>query len=128
MSRKITILVPLLVAMLASSPAFCGSPGETEVMNQIKALLMECRHDDALEVLGNAEESGAMGMDLGELERVIILYDAGRVDDAEAAFENWQEVTGADGRKVQRERQAWELSLQQMQQERRRITGSPVCE
>jgi hypothetical protein len=128
MFRKLTFLVPLLVAALASSSAFCGAPGETATMNQIKALLMECRHDDALALLDEAEENGAMGMDLGELERVIILYDAGRVDDAEAAFENWQEVTGADGRKVQRERQAWELSLQQMQQERRIRTGSPVCE
>ena len=69
-----------------------------------------------------------MSADLGELERVIILYDAGRADEAEAAFDNWQKVTDADGRKVERERKAWKLSLQTMQQERRRITGSPVCE
>lgn len=128
MFRTLSILLALVVATLASGTAFSGKSGETETMNQIKALLMECRHDDALEVLDNAEESGAMGADLGELERVIILYDAGRVDEAEAAFNNWEKVTDADGRKVERERQAWELSLQQMQQERRRITGSPVCE
>lgn len=127
MSRKHLILATLLATSFASSPAICGMEGGTEAMNQINALLMECNHDDALAVLDQAESAGEMSFEMAEMERVIILYDAGRKDEADAAFANWQEETGADQGEVDRQKKGWELSLQQMQQQRRIETGSPTC-
>jgi hypothetical protein len=127
MNKGPTFLLPLLLAAAALLIQGCSTTGQTRTMNELKRLNIECRHDEALAMLDRAIENGDMPTELGAFERVVILRDAGRQADADAAFAQWQEDSGAGQGRANDVKLGIDLSFSELQQERRQKTGSPTC-
>ncbi len=127
MSGRPTILLSALLVVAALLLQGCNTTGQTRTMNELKKLKLACQHEEALATLDRALENGDMPVDLGAFERVVILRDAGRPADANAAFAQWQEETGAGQGQANHAKQGIDLSFAELQQERRRQTGSPTC-
>jgi len=80
-----------IIALLGALPfalAGCGSSlkmGDTDSAKRAMELAIQCKTDDAIATSRIASQSGGLGGSLGDIERLVILREAGRDTQADAA-------------------------------------------
>ena len=117
-------LLGLAVAGLLSA---CGTVSGVRHINDAGDLAIDCRHDEALAALDRAGESGMFGAALADLERVVFLRDAGRLDEADAALAARNAAAGATEEEAAEAEQAVAESLEALRSEREKRTGRRDC-
>jgi len=125
-----TARLPLTVVLLAASASLlsaCGSVGDTGAVKEANELAIACKTNEALAAAGRASHGGGLGANIGDLQRVVILRDAGRTSDAAAAMAERNQRAGADAKAAAEAEQAVAKSLEEMRAERQKRTGRRTC-
>jgi hypothetical protein len=85
-----------LAAVAITLVASCGSFGDTGAVKEAKELVIACNTDEALRAVDRAAKGGGLGANIADLQRVVILRDAGRLSEADAALAARNARAGAD--------------------------------
>ena len=120
---------PWLLALCVSTVliASCGSIGDTGSIKKAGELAIECRTDEALAALDNAETSGGFSKYMAGLERVGILRDAGRSDEAAKAlraYKSHPEVASSSDEEIE---ESLTNFVDELRKKRKQRTGSSTC-
>ena len=118
-----TILTASIIAALSA----CGTMGNTDAVKDATELAIDCQTDKALAALDRADQGGGLAANIADLERVVILRDAGRTSEAAAAMAERNARAGADTKARAEADEAVSKSLDKLRAERQKRTGSPVC-
>ena len=111
------------ITLLAS----CGSLGDTGAIKEANELAIACKTDEALRAVDRAAIAGGLGANIADLQRVVILRDAGRRSEDDAAMAERNARAGADAEaRVQAERSV-SKSLEDLRVERQKKTGRRIC-
>ena len=118
-----TILTASIIATLSA----CGSMGNTDAIKDASELAIACQTDKALAALDRAGEGGGLAANIAELERVVILRDAGRMSEATAAMAERNARAGAGAEDKAEAEEAVSESLDELRDERQERTGRRTC-
>lgn len=129
MSSEIGKIISYAISMMLAATLLtaCGMKGDTRSINNATDLAIDCRTDEALAALDQAQQGGGLGKYLSYLERVGILRDAGRMAEADKALEAYlalPEAESSDPDKIEKSVQEF---IEKMHKERKERTGSPSC-
>lgn len=119
-----------LIAVAAGSAsllAACGTGGDTRAVKDTYALAIECRTVEALAAADRAARGGGLGAELGDLQRVVILRDAGRMAEANTALAERNRRVHADARAAAEAEHAVNKNVDELRAERQRKTGRRTC-
>jgi hypothetical protein len=122
-------LLPTVVLVAGSAfllPA-CGTVGDTGAVKQANELAIACKTDEALAAAERASRGGGLGANIGDLQRVVILRDAGRTSEAAAAMAERNQRAGADAKAAAEAEQAVGKSLEELRAECHKRTGRRTC-
>jgi hypothetical protein len=115
----------LLLAALALSG--CGMVGDTSSVRDANELAIECRTDEALAAVEQAEQGGGLSSYIADLQKVVILRDAGRMAEADAAMAARNKRAEATTEEAAEAEEAVQESLGELRAEREKKTGSATC-
>ena len=116
----------LLVAGVSMATLYaCGSLGDTRAVKEANKLAIGCETDKALAAVDRAAQGGGLGANLADLQQVVILRDAGRTAEANAAMAERNARAGAEAA-AEAER-AVSQSLDDLRAEREKQTWQRVC-
>jgi hypothetical protein len=123
--RQTILLTPILLAALTLSA--CGAVGDTGAVRDANELAIECRTDEALAAAEQAAQGGGLGSYVADLQKVVILRDAGRMAEADAAMAERNKRADATAEEAAEAEQAVQESLAELRAEREKKTGSATC-
>ena len=118
-----TILTTSIIATLSA----CGSMGNTDAISDASRLAIDCQTDKALAALDRAGQGGGLAANIADLERVVILRDAGRTSEAAAAMAERNARAEADAEARAEAEEAVAESLDELRDERQKRTGRRTC-
>jgi hypothetical protein len=118
--------VPLLAAASALISA-CGTIGDTDAVKDASELAIDCKTDAALAAVDRASQGGGLGANIADLQRVVILRDAGRTSEADIAMAERNQRAGADAKAADEADQAVAESMEEIRAERQKRTGRRTC-
>ena len=123
--RRLGILcvAAFAIALLTS----CGTLGDTGAVKEANELAIACKTDQALRAVDRAARGGGLGANIADLQRVVILRDAGRLSEADAALAARNARAGADAEAAAKAERAVSKSLADLRAERQKQTGRRVC-
>lgn len=125
-NRKVKSPIPrhlgtlILAAVAATTLSACGTIGDTTAVKNANELAIACQTDKALMAVDRAANGGGLGANIADLQRVVILRDAGRMSEADAAMAERDERAGADAQAAAEARRAVAESLAELRPERHR--------
>lgn len=117
----------LIAASVITLLASCGTMGDTAAVKAPNELATACETDEALVAVDRAERGGGLGANIADLQRVVILRDAGRTSEATAAMAERNARAGADAEAAAEAERAVSRSLEDLRAEREKQTGRRVC-
>ncbi len=117
----------LLVILTITTLSACGMVGDTRSVKDANELAIECRTDEALAAVIKAEEGGGLSSYIADLQKVVILQDAGRMAEAEAAMAERNKRAEASPEDAKEAEDAVAESLAELRAEREKKTGSATC-
>ena len=117
----------LLAILTLPTLAACGMVGDTGSVKDANELAIECRTDEALAAVVKAEEGGGLSSYIADLQKVVILQDAGRMAEAEAAMAERNKRAEASAEDAKEAEDAVAESLAELRAEREKQTGSATC-
>lgn len=117
------IFLPLCVLMLSA----CGAVGDASAIREANKHAIACETEAAFDALDRAAQAGGMMAEVAGLERVVLLRDAGRMDEAAAALEARNARAAADEAARAEAEAAIEESLEALRDERQAQTGRRTC-
>jgi hypothetical protein len=120
---RITFLPAVSIAVLAA----CGTVGDTAAVKDATELAIACETDKALEAVDRAAGGGGLGANIADLQRVVILRDAGLASEAGTAMAERNARAGADAEAAAEAERAVSKSLEEMRAERQKQTGQRIC-
>lgn len=120
-------LGPLLAVLILPALSACGMIGDTGSVKDANELAIECRTDEALAAVVKAEEGGGLSSYIADLQKVVILQDAGRMAEAEAAMAERNKRAEASPEDAKEAEDAVAESLAELRAEREKKTGSASC-
>ena len=116
-----------LAALVLPVLAACGWMGDTRSVKDANKLAIECRTDEALAAVEQAEQGGGLSSYLAELQKVVFLRDAGRMTEADAAMAARNARPEVDAENAAEAEKAVAESLAELRAEREKQTGSATC-
>lgn len=116
-----------LAALVVPALAACGWMGDTRSVKDANKLAIECRTDEALAAVEQAEQGGGLSSYLAELQKVVFLRDAGRMAEADAAMAARNARPEVDAENAAEAEDAVAESLAELRKEREKKTGSATC-
>ena len=125
--QALRLLVPGGIAAAVMLTGGCGLLGDTASIRSASDLAIDCRTDEALAALDKAAKADGLSKYLAGLERVGILRDAGRDEDAAralAAYKAQPEVASSDDAEIER---SLDKFVADLRNERRERSGSASC-
>ena len=117
----------LLLALPLPAIAACGMMGDTGSVKDANKLAIECRTDEALAAVVQAEQGGGLSSYIADLQEVVILRDAGRMAEADAAMAARNKRAEATTEEAAEAEEAVQESLAELRAEREKKTGSATC-
>ena len=121
------IRTALSLAALTSLLLACGSVGDTAAVKKADELAVECKTREALTAVARATQGGGFSANIADLQRVVILRDAGRRSEADAAMAARNERAGADQEAAAEAEQSVARAIEQLRAERMKQTGRSTC-
>ena len=120
---KKLLVTALSIAVLSG----CGTLGDTGAVKDANELAIACKTDQALTAVDRAAQGGGLGANIADLQRVVILRDAGRTSEASAAMAERNARAGADAEAAAEAERAVTKSLEELRTERQKRTGRRTC-
>ena len=105
----------------------CGSFGDTESIKAANEYAVDCQPDKALAALDRAQQGGGLSSYLAELEKIVVLQDAGRTREASAALQSYYTDHGEAGDNHEDTEKSINDSLTQLRDQRLKKTGQKTC-
>jgi hypothetical protein len=96
-------------------------------VKEANELAISCRTDEALALAAQTSNGDTLAGGLADLQRVVFLRDAGRLQEADRALDERNRRVGADAEARAETEQAVEQSLVDLWAERRERTGQSLC-
>jgi hypothetical protein len=127
MNKNLQGIHSLIAALALPALSACGMMGDTSSVRDANKLAIECRTDEALAAVEHAEQGGGLSSYIADLQKVVILRDAGRMAEAEAAMAARNERADASAENIAEAEEAVEESLAELRAERKKKTGSATC-
>ncbi|MFZ1954691.1 MAG: hypothetical protein WAU34_04295 [Desulfobacterales bacterium] len=129
-NKSLRILVPsILAAISAFLLAACGlKVGDVKSVNEANEMAINCETDQALAAVDRASQSEGIGAALGDLDRVAILRDAGRIQEAEAAMAERNKRWNAAAENMAKAEEAVKETVKKIRDEREKRTGKRTCD
>ena len=123
------LLTILLLTGSASLILACSvfKIGEIGSVKEANELAITCKTDEALAAVDRAVQGGGLGSSIGDLQRVVILRDAGRTAEANAAMAERNTRWNADAKNVAEAEGAVTESMEELRAEREKRTGRRTC-
>ena len=118
--------LPLLVTatgLLAS----CGSVGNVGDVKEANKLAIACKTGEALAAVDRAASGGGLSAHIADLQRAVILRDAGRMAEADAALAERNKRLGVSAEDAAEAEQSVEKSVEEIRSEREKATGHRTC-
>lgn len=116
-----------LAGLLVLAASLCGFSIGGAIGQGMK-LALECKTDDALEVLDKAQKKRGMTGALAILEYEAVLRDAGRTEDADTAQAvRESEKAGMTEKQKEDAEKGIIQTVENIRNERKKQTGSPTC-
>lgn len=122
-----SIRTALLLAVLMSLLPACGTVGDTGAVKDANELAITCKTREALAAVDRASQGGGLSANIADLQRVVILRDAGRTSEANAAMAERNKRANADAKAATEAEQSVAKSIEQLQSERKKLTGRRTC-
>jgi enamine deaminase RidA (YjgF/YER057c/UK114 family) len=101
--------------------------GDTTAVREANSLAIECKTDQALAALDRATREGGLGAAVADLQRVVILRDAGRMAEAEIAMNERNRRWNADAKNVAESEAAVTKAVNELRANRQEKTGQTIC-
>ena len=117
----------LIVVSMAFGSS-CAWVGDTGSVKTATDLAVECKTDEALKALDRAERAGGLGMYLADLERIGILREAGREEEARRALETYRALPETASTSDQELEASISDFISELQKERLERTGKSTCD
>ena len=117
----------LLTALSVVALSACGTVGDSSAVKDANNLAIACETDEALLAVDRAAKSGGLSGSIADLQRVVILRDAGRLSEADAAMADRNARAGADAQAATEAERAVSESLEELRSARHKETGRRVC-
>lgn len=102
--------------------------GQISAVKEANELAIECKTEEALAAVDRAVQSGGLAGALGDLQRVVILKDAGRTAEADAAMAERNKRWKVDAQNAAEAEQAVAKSVEEIRAERQKRTGYRTCQ
>ena len=102
--------------------------GNVGAVKEANELAISCKTDEALMAVDRATQGGGFGASIGDLQRVVILRDAGRMEEADAAFLERNKRWHADAKNIADAEKAIADSIEEIRAERQKRTGHHICD
>lgn len=129
--RTNRILATLFIAaVVLLSLTGCGSGlkfGDIDAVNKASELAVDCKTDEALEAVNRADQGGGLGASIGDLQRVAILREAGRLAEADAAMAERNKRWNVNAKDAAEAEKSVDDAVEQIRVERQKKTGSRTC-
>jgi hypothetical protein len=127
--HSLRILIPsILVVTSAFLLTACGlKVGDVKSVNEANELAIACKTDEALAAVDRAIHSEGIGAAVGDLNKVVILRDAGRIQEAEAAMAERNKRWNADAENKAKAEEAVRETVKNIRDEREKRTGRRTC-
>lgn len=125
------LLIDLLLAAAAYLLSGCGTGlkvGEVGAVKEANELAIACKTNEALVAVERASGGGGLGASIGDLQRVVILRDTGRMSEANAAMAERNKRWGVDAKAAAEAEEAVAKSMVEMRAERQKRSGRRSCE
>jgi len=123
-SRTARLAAMALWVVLLSA---CGTIGDTGAVREGYELAIACETDAALSAVDRAASSGGLSANIADLQRVVILRDAGRMREAAAALADRNARVNADAEGAAKAESAVAESIEKLRAERMQKTGRRTC-
>ena len=117
----------LLLGVGAVALSACGTVGDTSAVRSANELAIACATDKALMAVDRAAASGGLSANIADLQRVVILRDAGRMSAADGAMAERNTRAGADAEAAADAERAVSKAIEEMRAERHKLTGRRNC-
>ncbi|MDW4500554.1 hypothetical protein R5H30_21380 [Sulfitobacter sp. D35] len=115
------------LGLAAIALASCASFGNTNAVKEANELAISCRTEEALAASTQASSGETLARELAELQKVVILRDAGRLEEADRALDLRNQRVKADAQTRAETEQAVEQSVADLRAQRTDRTGQPLC-
>ena len=102
--------------------------GDTAAVKDANELAIMCQTEQALMAVDRAAQAGGLGANIADLQRVVILRDAGRNSAAAAAMAERNARAGADAEAAAEAERAVSKSLEDLRTKREERTGHRICQ
>lgn len=122
------LAVHLLGSLVLVAGCSAAKIGDVEDVQAANELAIACRTDEALAAIARAIAAGGLAASIGELQRVVILRDAGRTAEADAAMAARNQRWDADADNIAGAEKAVAESIAELRAERRKRTGHRTCD
>ena len=119
-----------IAAVVLISLTGCGSGfkiGDFKSVNKATELAVDCKTEEALEAVNRADQGGGLGASIGDLQRVAILREAGRLAEADAAMAERNKRWNVDAKDAAEAEKSVDETVEKIRVERQKKTGSRTC-
>lgn len=101
--------------------------GDVKDVQTADELAIACQTEEALAAVDRAAKGGGLAASIGDLQRVVILRDVGRMEDADAAMAARNRRWDADAENMADAEKAVAESIEKLRDERQKRTGRRTC-
>ncbi len=126
MIARLLLLRSSLVIAISLLSA-CVSVGDVGDVKEANKLAIACKTDEALAAVDRAAGGGGLSSYIAELQRAVILMDAGRTSEAEAALAERNKRAGASAEDAAEAEQSVQESVEELRSAREKETGHRTC-
>ena len=120
--RDTTAFIIILLALFA-----CGTIGDTAAIREASQYAVDCQPDKALAILDRAQQAGGLSAYIAELEKIVVLQDAGREQQAAAALKSYHAQHDQDPQSRENTENSIRDSLKELRDLRLKETGQRTC-
>lgn len=126
-SSKVMAKWVVLGFALLSQAAESAIVGDVKDTKKGISEAVQCHHEAALQHLDKAIAAGGFAAELAVLEKIVVLFDAGREAEARQAMTERNQRTGASEDDIAEAESSVEETLENLRDEREKKTGSRTC-
>ncbi len=119
----------IVLAAIGSQLTACSVIyGDIEPVKQAQELAINCKTDEALAELDRVAKDKNIASAMSDLERIVILQDAGRDAEANAALAERNKRWEVDEKNAEETDKAIKEAIANLRAEREKRTGKATCE
>ncbi len=118
----------IFVSMFVSQTALAGAiMGDVKDTKEGMKLAIKCNHEEALQKLDKAIAEGGFAAQLADLEKVVVLIDAGRDGEAKDVMAERNARIDASEDEILEAEDSVKETLENLRDEREKQTGRRTC-